>query len=207
MRTLLMLSGGLDSTCALIKLLKETKDELYVHHLDSRNFEGRYQAESIAINRILPFGLVIRKFFYTQSLHDFTKMKLFAPTDIHLSRFVASQICVQYKIDQFATGECKDDFGTPGYLTRKITGDIFFNVLAKDTKVVYPVIDMTKKEEIEYLKNINPDILKHIHYCRRPEIYKDEWYNCGKCRTCKQTKSADENVYNYKIKEVVQCQQ
>jgi 7-cyano-7-deazaguanine synthase in queuosine biosynthesis len=41
MTTLVMFSGGLDSTAMLVRLLEQTADELRVHHIRMVNREGR----------------------------------------------------------------------------------------------------------------------------------------------------------------------
>ena len=45
MATLVMFSGGIDSTAMLVKLLAEGSDELRVHHIRMVNREQRHFAE------------------------------------------------------------------------------------------------------------------------------------------------------------------
>ena len=53
MTTLVMFSGGLDSTAMLVKLLTQSKDELRVHHIRMVNREGRAGAEQAAVEAIV----------------------------------------------------------------------------------------------------------------------------------------------------------
>jgi len=52
MTTLVMFSGGLDSTAMLVKLLAESADDLHVHHIRMLNREGRDRAEQRAVEAI-----------------------------------------------------------------------------------------------------------------------------------------------------------
>ena len=53
MTTLVMFSGGLDSTAVLARLLSETADDLRVHHIRMHNSEGRADAEKEAVDAII----------------------------------------------------------------------------------------------------------------------------------------------------------
>src|SRR5689334_14723973 len=76
MTTLAMLSGGLDSTAMLVKLLTETGDELRVHHIRMANREQRAQAEQAAVERIVAWCRDhYRPFRYTESVLDFTALE------------------------------------------------------------------------------------------------------------------------------------
>ena len=48
MTTLVMFSGGIDSTAMLVKLLTQDADELRVHHVHLVNREGRDRANDVA---------------------------------------------------------------------------------------------------------------------------------------------------------------
>ena len=54
-----MLSGGIDSVYLLKKLLVETNENIYAHHLHLINGEGkqieRYKLESIAVRKVVPY--------------------------------------------------------------------------------------------------------------------------------------------------------
>jgi tRNA(Ile)-lysidine synthase TilS/MesJ len=76
MTTLVMFSGGLDSTAMLVKLLEETKDELRVHHIRMANKEGRAEAEQAAVERIVAWCRDhYRPFRYSESALDFTALE------------------------------------------------------------------------------------------------------------------------------------
>ena len=76
MTTLAMLSGGLDSTAMLVKLLAETGDALRVHHIRMVNREGRDRAEQRAVEAIVEYCRArYRPFRYSESALDFSALE------------------------------------------------------------------------------------------------------------------------------------
>jgi len=181
MNTLLLFSGGLDSTACLVKLLKETDDSLHIHHIHYINPEGRHEAEALAVSKIIPHCQRIRSFVYTESTQDYSQIGVLS--DMHVTRFTAAQICRNFSINRVVTGKCKEDTN-PDH----IVDAIFKACMSGSSKVVwyYPMKDMTKVEEIKYLTKEEPDLLAFIHYCRKPIRSGSSWENCNKCSTCKQ---------------------
>lgn len=186
MNTLIMFSGGLDSTVALLKMLTETDDNLHVHHIHLYNKEKRMEAEKIAVEKIIPYCQKIRSFTFTTTTQDYTE--IFTPYDTHITRFTAAQICRGNSgINQVVSGWCKIDTN-PNTLS-----DAIFKVALDgnpdNIKWHYPCIHMTKYDEKEYLQQKHPDLLNYIHYCRKPIKNGDEWTNCNCCTTCLQMQS------------------
>lgn len=74
MTTLLMFSGGMDSTAGLVHLLTETDDDLHVHHviIKENRREGLYIAQLEAISKIIPYCKKhYRDFKFTTSTLDY----------------------------------------------------------------------------------------------------------------------------------------
>jgi 7-cyano-7-deazaguanine synthase in queuosine biosynthesis len=183
MRTLVLCSGGLDSTTALVKLLKETDDEIHCHHIFYYTNEGRGEAEKEAIEKIIPYCQKIRPFKYTTSIQDYTQIDL--PYDIHVCRFLAAQICRHGGIDRVVSGKCKDDTNP-----LDVANAIFSACLCGNpdgVKWYYPVEDMTKYDEKAYLQKEAPELLDFIHCCRKPIKVNGKWTSCNKCHTCHQS--------------------
>jgi tRNA(Ile)-lysidine synthase TilS/MesJ len=181
MKTLIMFSGGLDSTVALLKLLTETNDELHVHHINLINKEGRAEAEKIAVSKIIPYCQKIRPFVYTTTTQDYTE--IYTPYDTHVTRYTASQICRGNSgINRVVSGHCKDDTNS-----NVVSDAIFKAALCGNPDKIewyYPCSQMSKYDERQYLLENHPDLLDMIHYCRRPIKNGDKWDNCNKCTTC-----------------------
>jgi 7-cyano-7-deazaguanine synthase in queuosine biosynthesis len=53
MISLMMLSGGIDSTYVLARLLRETDDEILVHHVHFLNNSNRHIPEAAACKKIV----------------------------------------------------------------------------------------------------------------------------------------------------------
>lgn len=173
--TLIMFSGGLDSTGVLYKLIN-SKEELLVHHLYLSNKENRGEAESIAVKNIIEYMRKIREFSYTESYHEYPAYNGNFMWDSDIYNFVAGTICLSLKsIKEVAIGRTKSDSG----LDRSQRGTKILNILSPNVKKIFPVGDMTKKEIYEML----PEDLRELTWsCRKP-IYKEN--NIEVCKTCK----------------------
>jgi 7-cyano-7-deazaguanine synthase in queuosine biosynthesis len=186
--TLLFLSGGLDSSAALVRLLRETSDVLHVHYIFYLNKENRYHAERAAIERIVPYCKErFRDFTTSMSVQDYREIGL--PADMHVVRFTAAQICLKHAVKRVATGRCKDD-NSSSYGLRLAQADTIFNACVRQLKEkpswTYPVMDMTKQQEVAYLLQHAPEVMDMIHYCRSPVAVDERWACCGRCKTCRQ---------------------
>jgi 7-cyano-7-deazaguanine synthase in queuosine biosynthesis len=94
MTTLVMFSGGLDSTAMLVKLLSETADELRVHHIRMANKEERDRAEQRAVEAIVVYcRRHYRPFRYSESGLEFAELEAI-PIDYLSIAFVACQVAI-----------------------------------------------------------------------------------------------------------------
>jgi 7-cyano-7-deazaguanine synthase in queuosine biosynthesis len=94
MTTLVMFSGGLDSTAMLVKLLAQDAAELRVHHIRMVNKEKRHLAEQRAVEGILAYCRAhYRPFRYSESALDFSSLEAI-PIDYIAIAFVACQVAI-----------------------------------------------------------------------------------------------------------------
>ena len=94
MTTLVMFSGGMDSTAMLVKLLAQSQDELRVHHVRMVNREGRAGAEQQAVEAILAWCRGrYRPFRYSESGLDFASLEAI-PIDYLSIAYVACQVAI-----------------------------------------------------------------------------------------------------------------
>jgi 7-cyano-7-deazaguanine synthase in queuosine biosynthesis len=110
MSTLVMFSGGIDSTAMLVKLLSETGDELRVHHIRMLNKEGRHRAEQRAVDGIVAWCRErYRPFRYSESALDFSALEAI-PIDYLSIAFVACQVAIDTPgCDRVAIGALSTD--------------------------------------------------------------------------------------------------
>lgn len=118
---LLMWSGGIGSTCALLHLLTDPtyKDfDIIVHHLHIRNRRKKAIAEADACRNVLEYiqdKKKYRQFFFSESNHEFNFMV--EPkysrevNDLDLVAFMTANICASNKgIRYVVYGSTKTDF-------------------------------------------------------------------------------------------------
>jgi 7-cyano-7-deazaguanine synthase in queuosine biosynthesis len=177
------LSGGIDSTHCMYKLLKEGVHVLS-HHIHLKNREGRVTYESRAVKAILEWFLEKRlyNFIHTETTFDYGK-NLYIIRDTRIIACSNGVILADPKYKAVKTiiiCASKTDAGTrleeilnPG--TRKIITEI---VSGREFDWVFPNKDLTKHE---VMAELPPDLLELCWYCRKPR----NGQVCNKCHTCK----------------------
>ena len=193
-RTLLLLSGGLDSTTAAVKLLRETDHDLHLHFIDFRTVYHRHRAEAQAVSKLLPHLRKIREFEFSSTLQDYSKLG--SPTDLHMYSFTAAQVTRMHrapKIDHVATGLMKGDRDVAWEHRRAVANAIFDACLADIEPAerpvwLFPCLDLSKSEEIAIL---GPELYRLTWSCRRPIEVGESYARCGACGTCRQIDTAE----------------
>ena len=131
-----MLSGGIDSVSVLKRILLETDESLYVHHIHLKNNEGmefpRYKKEAEAVRKIVPYmKKTFRNFNYTESTIEVKQINQLKPDyyeeeDFPLIdlQFVPDQIYYYFmggllaKVsisDKIYIGTCVEDYDIPAH--------------------------------------------------------------------------------------------
>lgn len=193
-------SGGLDSTYGLVRVLKETSDEIFVHHIhrfaphdnsSQAALSSRYEAH--AVERMLPLIRArYRDFAYSESLVDNTAFPQFAPDATTVLLFAG---CTAKRLgfgpdDRIldVMNSDEDEHWGPeslsGQFLRMNSLSILKLVLRSELIPQLYTYDgiPTKTQEVEYLPR---DLVAMNASCRAPELVNDEWRNCGTCRKCR----------------------
>lgn len=202
---LLMWSGGVGSTCALLHLLTDPtyKDfDIIVHHLHIRNRNDKAIAEASACRSVLEYiqnKKKYRQFFFSESNHDYLFMTegryQRLPHDLDLVSFHAANMCAGNKgIRYVILGSTKTDFEDVSdykQLFDRAQG-ILASTLALDEDameldVETPLSDFTTKQA--YSDLVAP-VQKRVFSCINP-TYTDKYVAvpCGTCEKCKIRKS------------------
>jgi len=192
MSTLVMFSGGLDSTAMLYRLLTQTDQDLRVHHLRMINRDGRAQAEQDATEAVIAWCRTnCRPFRYSESTIDFADLEAI-PIDYLSVAYVACQVAIDTPgCKRIAVGTLAVDLDE---VKRKVTlaqRTVFEAMYAcyRARKLgepviewLYPVYDMTKAQVAASL----PAALQAVAWsCRRP-VKTDTGYRiCGECKPCR----------------------
>jgi len=187
MTTLVMFSGGLDSTAMLVKLLAETGDALRVHHIRMSNKEKRDLAEQRAVEGILAWCRArYRPFRYSESGLDFTELQAI-PIDYLSIAFVACQVaidtpgCTRVAIGALAADT---DIANRSARQRRVFEEMYAcyrAVKLGEAQVdwIYPVYHAPKAELAAALPQ---ELLDLTWSCRRPV---GGFKPCGACKACK----------------------
>lgn len=190
-RTLVMLSGGIDSTAALWHVLNNPKryGQIHVHHIHMQNIEARWKAEAVAVKAILEY---MRK----HTSVEFTASESYINTP-HLGReFMFDTEAISFitgymtsrdsQITKVVIGATGTDF-TRGVTDavkrgRKIhnafhSENIDHNTMVKE----YPMSHLSK---LQVHKTLPAELALLTWSCRTPVYLKGIPTECGKCKTC-----------------------
>ncbi|MBL8582116.1 MAG: hypothetical protein JNL61_07825 [Rhizobiaceae bacterium] len=186
--TLVMFSAGIDSTYTLVRLLQETDDEIYAHHVHMVNVENRHEVEARRSRAIAEHCMkTIRKFHYSETSIDHRNMRWFG-YDIISVGFEAGIVAHSFHMarkrpmDRWTIGTCEEE----GHDEER-----FAHVLAACAANCYPTPPpaffllplIPKAEEIAYLPR---PVVELCWTCRRPVAQADgPPAECGTCKTCK----------------------
>ena len=189
MTTLVMFSGGLDSTAMLVRLLDETQDELRVHHIRMVNREGRDGAEQAAVEAILAYCRAhYRPFRYSESALDFSELAAI-PIDYLSIAFVACQVAIDTpRCTRIAIGALSSDTDIVNRSARqqRVFQEMYACYRARklgepEVRWIFPVYDVPKAD---LARELPPELLDLTWSCRRPVRSANGWVACGACKAC-----------------------
>jgi 7-cyano-7-deazaguanine synthase in queuosine biosynthesis len=178
--TLIMFSGGLDSTGVFWRLIHGS-DELHVHHLYLVNKENRAEAENRAVKDIVSYMRRIRNFSFSESYHEYPCYNGGFLWDSDMFSFVAGSICLSLPtIKKVAVGVTASDI-RPSLSQRMERSQKIFGAFGTKAEKVFPLTGMTKKEIFAML----PEELRSMTWSCRTPVYKEkEIIPCGRCKAC-----------------------
>jgi len=189
MTTLVMFSGGLDSTAMLVQLLTHSREELRVHHIRMANREERAEAEQAAVERIVAWCKSrYRPFRYSESALDFRELAAI-PIDYVCIAFVACQVAIDTPgCNRIAVAAlARDtDIDNRSARQRRVFETLYECYRARklgepSVEWSYPVWNATKRELADSLPR---ELLEMTWSCRRPVREADIWRPCGACKAC-----------------------
>ena len=186
MTTLVMFSGGLDSTAMLVKLLAEEREELRVHHIRMINRERRHLAESRAVGAIVAYCRAhYRAFRYSESALDFSTLEAI-PIDYLSIAFVACQVAIDTPgCNRVAVGALAADTDIVNRTARQRR--VFEETYAcyRARKLGEPRVDwifpVYHTPKAELAASLPQELLDLTWSCRRPI---DGFRPCTTCKAC-----------------------
>lgn len=201
---LLLWSGGVGSTCALLHLLTDPtyKDfDVIVHHLHIRNRNHKAIAEAHACRGVLEYiqgKKKYRQFFFSESNHEFNFMTEDRyPTlvsDLDLVSFTAANMCLSNTgIRYVIYGVTKTDFETERFKEQfdKAQGILASTLALHEDEVELDVETPLAGHTVEQVYNdlVRP-VQSKVFSCNHP-TYTDKYVAvpCGTCDKCNIRKS------------------
>lgn len=190
MQTLIMWSGGIDSTYILARALRELKDDLVVNHTYLKTFENRQDAEMKAIQALTPKMLDVRNFIPWKIGHDYSD----PPTLIYdMPVFCADAGAIAKtfrlnknlkRIDRWTIGTNAEEshWQTRWDVIVKAANAFAWELDAPQFEFLFPLV--SRAEEIRYLKECG--IYDDCWFCRTPINNK----RCERCPTCHEVSAA-----------------
>lgn len=186
--TLVMLSGGLDSTAALYWMLENTDDNIFVHRIVLDNHEKRSTAESEAVRKIIGWlETNCRSFGYRESSFSYSG---YTVRDMFIYMHMAGVRGMEFKdkkcggLDRIVTGSIKMYSIFAGVGRRRAKAwRIFTATYGKNHESVEwykPLISHTKEQVYEYLPRELSDL---TWSCRKPRGA-NKMKKCQRCHSC-----------------------
>jgi 7-cyano-7-deazaguanine synthase in queuosine biosynthesis/organic radical activating enzyme len=203
-KTIILWSGGCDSTAALYKVLNDYDDEVIAHHINFKNHENRWQAEKESINKMLPWlRKNVRDFEYSESSIEIDLNHI--GWDVMHSMYMSGVVIAneklrknnaneygttQYKRHKLILGINAEDFQSEQWDSWRLNSSNILSMMSnmqnpkesQDIPYLWQLLGKHTKQEVW---NILPEFLKkNVWGCRRPLNEENKWVECGKCVTC-----------------------
>ena len=203
-RSLVMWSGGLDSTYALARLLEQTDDEVYAHHIhlnaprdDGKARSRRCEFEAQAVSRLSSLlKSRYRGFDYSESRADLTAFPNFA-RDTATAMYFAAQLAMSRHftpLERIVLGVNDDDprwrSGSELYAFRRTVLNRVLRAVWESEDVPYLYLFDPRPSKSEEAAYLGAEISALTVSCRHPQtsgvgFTDDGLHPCGDCRKCR----------------------
>jgi hypothetical protein len=185
--SLVMLSGGIDSTYVLVKLLRETTDQVLVHHAHLVTDTGRHLPEAASCKKIVDFcQRRYRTFFFTESTVDHRRFVCHG-FDVLAIGLEAGMVAASFNsvtgksVLRWTIGVAKDDeIPTHRMIQAERCCDWNCQQGVPPHLFLFPRVDVG--DEVAYLP---PELLDMTWSCRMPRGLPHQASACGECKSCK----------------------
>ena len=196
--SIIMFSGGVDSVSVLKRLLEETEDKIYAHHIHIKNQEGinnfkRYKAEAKVLRKLVPYmKRVFRDFHYSESTIDVRQVANLLPAyynekEIELVKlsytpdqsyycFIGGLLAKDTHSFNVHIGTCKEDYDAS---SRYSLSEIYQERQGNMDKIIegasYPLKVKIQRLHDEQTKKQNieylgKELMDMVWYCRHSKI-------------------------------------
>lgn len=212
-RSLVMWSGGLGSTYALARLLEETRDEIYAHHIhlnaprdDGKSRSRRCEFEAQAVSRLVaPLKSRYRHFEYSESRADVTAFPCFA-RDTTTAMFFAAQLAMSRgftPFDRILVGVDDEDPrwrpGTELYALRRMLMNRILRAVWESEEIPYLYVFYPRPTKADAFEFLGEDLVPLAVSCRHPEagglgFAEDTLRPCNSCAKCRSRAAVEQRA-------------
>lgn len=191
--TLVMFSGGIDSTAALWHVLHniDIYGKVHAHHVHMQNIEGRWQVEARAVRAVYEYlrSHVDVDFATSESAIDVPSFKGGFLYDTEVTGFIGGYITSREpSISKMVFGVTSTDLergSTSAAIARGKAAHNAFHLDDDDHSAAikeYPLKHLSKQEVYDTLP---ADLARLTWSCRRPRSVAGSFIECGVCKTCR----------------------
>lgn len=197
------LSGGIDSTALIYKVLKENPDQKFlvyrvdmVHGTSGHRTTQEAQATESIVQWLFEQGLT--NFCFKRLSIDYASLGMTPPVwDSEVVNFFGAMLIQAHpEINTFYDGAIKDDFDDPDFQNRlnKIADILYLHTgkSSENLQINFPVKQLSKYETIV---SMPVELLKLTWSCRYPKIVA-QW-TFGRCHECPQCGILDKVLENH----------
>ncbi len=193
-----MFSPGIDSTSTLVRLLKETRHQILVHHVRILTDEGRHQLEAEQTRKIIAkCRELYRDFHFSGSGIDHRNLPIPGPGhNLIAVGFEAGIIANASKagrgkmIDGWTIGTCREE-GLDEARMQLAKSCCAANCHPHPAAPFFLLPMVTKREAAELIPRELRDLCSN---CRRPVKENGQFIACGDCQTCLHLMGVEEPV-------------
>lgn len=203
MISLVPLSGGIDSTYVLAKLLRETDDQVLALHIRMGNRERRWKAEDLAAKRIVAYcRSTYRDFELFETTVDRRQLSSFG-LDVLTVSFQSGLLHRHLKetrgqgVDRYLMGYCLEDLDrethNPNAPDRlKLLASVRGAASGDPARPQFDTVEMLSKAgEMRYL---GEELTSLCWTCREPVMNGNAFAECGVCVTCGMVQTARDQI-------------
>jgi len=191
MSTLVLWSGGVDSTAALLHCLRELDEPVHVLYIESKTDAGRWEAENLAVKKCRVWlETNERPFTFHTATLDVRGM-IHGPNVEGIPHYGIAAMLADELVDvmRICVGWCAEDLAPTKefessirWLLESITG--YLRDSTRDgIELFLPLASMGKIEQYKY---VGEELAALVWGCRTPVEVGDGFEECGGCVWCKQ---------------------
>ena len=196
-KSLIMLSGGLDSVALLASVLAHTDHEVHAHHIEIRNSENRAEIENQTLARVLPYMREhYRPFTYSTSTFELM-MGMGGGLDMTLATFMAARVTVAEGTfqDLVMTGHVN-----PGQHEYNEAAAVFAASFLNHRYKPIWIVPLSKVSKFDIYNAIPPELAEMTWSCRTPKFDGKTYTPCSACHACDTRAKLMQDVEAFKLK-------